>query len=127
MTKPVKLPDASHPITITPSSDQVSVTVAGRSVAESRGTVLLKEAVYPAVRYIPRRDVDMNLLQRTTHQTYCPYKGDCSYYSVPAGGERSVNAAWSYENPHPAMAAIAGHLAFYPDRVEAIEVVQDPC
>jgi len=68
----------------------------------------------------------MNLLRRTTHQTYCPYKGDCSYYSVPVGGERSLNAAWSYENPHPAMAAIEGHLAFYPDRVESIEVVKGP-
>ena len=125
MTKPVRVPDAAHPITVTPSAERVSVTVAGRSVAESRGTLLLKEAAYPAVRYIPRQDVDMSLLQRTTHQTYCPYKGDCSYYTVPLGGERSLNAAWSYENPHPAMTAIAGYLAFYPDRVEAIRVEKD--
>jgi uncharacterized protein (DUF427 family) len=74
------------------------------------------------VYYLPRKDVDMAQLERTSHQTYCPYKGDAAYYSIPSGGTRSVNAVWTYEEPHPAMAEIKEYLAFYPDRVDAIEV-----
>jgi len=81
----------------------------------------LREARYPAVQYIPRRDVDRTLLQRTDHATYCPYKGDAAYFSIPVGGERSVDAVWTYETPYPAVADIKDHLAFYPDRVDAIE------
>ena len=81
----------------------------------------MREAAYPAVQYIPRKDVDMALLERTDHTTYCPYKGDCSYYSIPLGGERSVNAVWSYEAPYAAIALIKDHLAFYPNRVDGIE------
>jgi uncharacterized protein (DUF427 family) len=73
------------------------------------------------VQYIPRKDVAMPLLERTDHATYCPYKGDCAYYSIPLGGERSVNAVWTYEAPYPAVAAIKEHLAFYPDRIGTIE------
>ena len=73
------------------------------------------------MQYIPRADVDMAQLTRTEHATYCPYKGDCAYYSLPAGGERAVNAVWTYEAPYAAVAAIKDHLAFYPDRVDAIE------
>jgi len=76
---------------------------------------------YAVVQYIPRKDVDMPLLERTDHQTYCPCKGDCTYYSIPLGGERSVNAVWTYEAPYAAVAAIKDHVAFYPDRVDAIE------
>ena len=82
---------------------------------------MLREASYPAVQYIPRKDVDMSLLERTDHITYCPYKGDCAYYSIPIGGERSANAVWSYERPFAAVAGIKDHLAFYPDRVDLIE------
>ena len=71
--------------------------------------------------YVPRADVDMSLLERTDHGSYCAYKGDCNYYSIPAGGERSVNAVWTYEAPFDAVAVIKDYLAFYPDRVDAIE------
>jgi uncharacterized protein (DUF427 family) len=120
--KPVKLPGADHPITIEPSRSRVIVTVAGRVVADSRDALGLREANYPVVLYIPRSGVDMTLLARTAHSTYCPYKGDCAYYSIPLGGARSVNAVWSYEAPFPSVRAIEGHLAFYPDRVDSIEV-----
>jgi uncharacterized protein (DUF427 family) len=83
--------------------------------------VTLREAAYPAVQYIPRKDVDMALLDRTDHTTYCPYKGDCAYYSIPLGGERSVNTVWSYEDPYAAVTPIRDYLAFYPERVDAIE------
>lgn len=116
------VPGPDHPISITPTRGRVTVTVAGKVLADSRYALSLKEAAYPAVQYIPRKDVDMAQLQRSSHQTYCPYKGECSYYSVPAGGARSVNAVWSYENPLPAVSAIEGCLAFYPDRVDAIEI-----
>jgi uncharacterized protein (DUF427 family) len=96
--------------------------VNGERIADTRAALTLKEAAYPPVQYIPRKDVDMTQLQRTAHQTYCPYKGECAYYSIPAGGERSANAVWSYEAPHAAASAIREYLAFYPDRVDTIEI-----
>lgn len=120
--KPIKLPGADHPITIERNPARVVVSVAGRVVADSREALTLREASYPAVQYIPRKDVDMSLLQRTDHATYCPYKGDCAYYSIPSGEERSNNAVWSYEAPYAAVAEIKDHLAFYPNRVDEIRV-----
>ena len=118
----IKLPGPDHPITITETRAQVTVKVAGQLLVDTRQALTMNEATYPAVQYIPRKDVDMAQLQRTSHRTYCPYKGECSYYSIPAGGERSVNAVWSYETPYPAVAQIREYLAFYPDRVDSIEV-----
>ena len=126
-SKPIRIPGPDHPITITPTKGRVTVAVNGQRVADTREALTLKEAAYPPVVYVPRKDVDMRQLQRTSHQTYCPYKGECSYYSISAGGERSVNAVWSYEAPYAAVAEIREHLAFYPDRVDAIEVgVEEP-
>jgi uncharacterized protein (DUF427 family) len=122
MAKPVREPGPEHPITITPARERITVIVAGRPIAQTRDALSLKEASYPPVHYIPRKDVDMELLQRTAHHTYCPYKGECAYYSIALGGERSMNAVWSYESPHAPVAQIAGYLAFYPDRVDEIRV-----
>ena len=121
-SKPIKIPGPDHPITITPTKGRVTATVNDKRIADTREALTLEEAAYPPVQYIPRKDVDMTQLQRTEHQTYCPYKGECVYYSIPAGGERSVNAVWSYEAPYVAVSAIREYLAFYPDRVDAIEV-----
>ena len=116
----MKIPGPDHPITITPTGGRIVVTVAGKVIADTRHALTLKEAGYPAVQYIPRADVDMSLLARSDHKTYCPYKGDASYYSIPSGGERARDAVWTYEDAYPAMEAIKGHLAFYPSRVDAI-------
>jgi uncharacterized protein (DUF427 family) len=113
-----KTPGPDHPITIERNPSRVVVKVAGRVVADTREALTLSEAGYPPVQYIPRKDVDMTLLERTEHTSYCPYKGDCSYYSIQVGGERSTNAAWCYEMAYDAVASIAGYLAFYPDRVD---------
>ena len=121
MERPIKLPGPDHPITIEPNPSRLVVTVAGRVIADTRSALTLREASYPAVQYVPRTDVDLSLLSRTSHFTYCPYKGDAAYYSIPVGGERSVDAVWTYEAPFDAVAAIRDHLAFYPDRVDAIE------
>lgn len=120
-TRAIKIPGPDHPITVERNARRVVVKVAGRVVADTRDALTLKEAGYAAVQYIPRQDVDMTLLERTGHATYCPYKGECAYYSVPVGGERAVNAVWTYEHPYDAVALIKEHVAFYPDRVEAIE------
>jgi len=120
-TKPKKIPGPDHPITIAPNPRRVTVLAAGRVVANTVAALTLQEASYPPVQYIPRKDVDLSLLQRSDHTTYCPYKGDCSYYSITAGGDRSINAVWTYETPFDAVAAIKDHVAFYPDRVDAIE------
>jgi uncharacterized protein (DUF427 family) len=96
-SKPIKIPGPDHPITITPARERITITVAGRHIVDTREALTLKEAAYPPVYYIPRKDVDMTQLQRVSHQTYCPYKGECAYYSIPAGGERSINAVWTYE------------------------------
>ncbi len=114
----MKLPGPDHPITIEPQPARVTVSVAGRAIADSRNALILREASYAPVHYIPLKDVDMTLLERTDHRTYCPYKGDCSYYSIPLGGERSVNAVWTYEAPYAAVVAIKDHVAFYPNRVD---------
>jgi uncharacterized protein (DUF427 family) len=121
-SKPIKIPGPDHPMTITPTKGRVTAAVKGKRIADTRGALTLKEAAYPPVQYIPRKDVDMTQLQRTAHRTYCPYKGECTYYSIPAGGERSANAVWSYEAPHAAASAIREYLAFYPERVDAIEI-----
>ena len=119
--KPVRIPGPDHPIAITPHQGRVIVRSGGQVIVDSKKALTLKEASYPAVLYIPREDANMALLSPTAHATYCPYKGDCSYFSIPAGGARSANAVWSYEEPYPAVAAIKDHLAFYPDRVDQIE------
>jgi len=119
-TKQIKIPDPDHPISIQRNPARVVVSVAGRVVADSRNALTLREADYPPVQYIPAKDVDFSQLERTNHATYCPFKGDCSYYSIPAGGKKSVNAVWSYENPFPAVGQIKDRIAFYPDRVDEI-------
>ena len=121
--RPKRVPGPDHPITITPQPGRVRVEVAGRVIADSARALALREAGYPVVFYLPREDADLSLLQRTDHTTYCPYKGDCAYFSVPVGGARSANAVWSYESPYDAVAAIGGHLAFYPDRVDSIRTL----
>ena len=120
--KPVRQPGPDHPITITPNADHIVVTVAGKVVADTRRSLTLQESTYPAVQYIPIEDVERSLLERTETSTYCPFKGDASYYSIPAGGTKSVDAIWVYEQPHDAVAEIKDHVAFYPDRVDSIEV-----
>jgi uncharacterized protein (DUF427 family) len=118
--KPVKLPGPDHPIAIEANSSRVVVKVGGRIIADTRDALTLREASYPPVQYIPRRDVDMAALTRSEHTTYCPYKGDASYYSISAGGDRSLNAVWSYETPFEAMARIKDFVAFYPHRIDEI-------
>lgn len=121
--KEIRIPGPDHPITISPDEGKVRVMVAGRIVAESTRALRLEEKGHPPVYYLPRNDVDVSLLVRTEHYTYCPYKGDCSYYSIPIGGSKSENAVWTYEEPYDAVASIKEHLAFYPSRVDAIDVV----
>ena len=119
-TKQIRIPGPDHPISIERNPARVVVSVAGRVIADTGNALTLREADYPAVQYIPREDADFSQLERTDHATYCPYKGECSYYSVPAGGKKAVNAVWTYEDPYPAVAQIKGHVAFYPDRVDEI-------
>lgn len=121
VTRTIKVPSPDHPITITHNPSRVVVSLGGKVIADTRDALTLREAAYPAVLYIPRKDVDMALLERTDHTTYCPYKGECAYFSIPSGGERSVNAVWTYEDPYAPVAQIKDHLAFYPDRVDAID------
>src|SRR3979490_2769194 len=121
--KPMKIPGPDHPISIEANPSHVVVKVGGKIIADTSDALTLREASYPAVQYIPRRDVDMAALTRSEHTTYCPYKGDASYYSIPAGGDRSLNAVWTYETPLEAMAQIKDHVAFYPDRVDEIRTL----
>ncbi len=118
--KSVLQPGPDHPITVVANPNRVVVSVGGRVVANTEHALVLQESTYPAVQYIPMSDVDQTLLERTDNASYCPYKGDASYYSITAGGERSVNAVWVYESPYPAVSGIKDHVAFYPDRVDAI-------
>jgi uncharacterized protein (DUF427 family) len=123
--KRLKVPGPEHPITVERNPARVVVVVAGRVIADTRESVTLWEASYAPVQYVPRKDVDMSVLEPTAHATFCPYKGDCAYYSIVIGGRRSINAVWTYEAPYPAVAEIQGRLAFYPERVDAIEERRD--
>jgi uncharacterized protein (DUF427 family) len=114
-------PGPDHPITIDRNPLRVRVVVGGVIVAESTSALTLREASYPAVQYIPRADIVPDLFERSERRSHCPYKGDASYFTVTAGGLVRRDAAWSYENPYPAVQEIAGYLAFYPDKVDAIE------
>jgi uncharacterized protein (DUF427 family) len=117
----MKIPGPDHPITVEHNPKRVRVTFGGRVVADSRRALTLREAGYKPVQYVPRADVDMALCERTHHASYCPYKGDASYFSLKVDGNVSENAAWSYEAPYAAVAVIKEHLAFYPRRVDGIE------
>ena len=116
--RPHLVPDASHPITVTPTDGRVVVTRHGRLIAETDRALTLQEALYPPVQYVPLADVDASVLERTDHATYCPYKGDASYYSLVEGDTTAENVVWTYDTPYDAVAVIAGHVAFYPDEVE---------
>jgi uncharacterized protein (DUF427 family) len=117
-TRPVLEPTAEHPITINPTGKRVVVRINGEIVADTTDALQLQESTYPAVQYIPSTDVVQEVLTRTDTSTYCPFKGDASYYSVTAGGGTVEDAIWFYEQPYPAVAEIAGHVAFYADKAE---------
>src|ERR1700729_3047376 len=118
MSRDVKIPGPDHPITIAPSDDHVVVRSGEATIADSRSTLVLREANYPPVRYIPIADVDRSQLAASELTTYCPYKGDASYYSITPDAERGTDAVWFYGDPYSAVAEIKGHVAFYYDRVE---------
>jgi uncharacterized protein (DUF427 family) len=120
--KPVIQPGPNHPITITPTAGRVVVTAGGKVIADSRNALTLQESTYPAVQYVPLADVEQDLLERTATESYCPFKGDANYYSIPAGGDKAVDAVWEYSKPHDAVAEIKDHVAFWPGRVDTIEV-----
>jgi uncharacterized protein (DUF427 family) len=116
-----RIPGPDHPITLTVANGRVRALYQGHEIADSADALLLAEADYPPVWYFPRQDVAMGFFGRTDRETHCPYKGRASYFTVRRDGVITENAAWSYEDPYPAMAAIQGHVAFYPDVVEIHE------
>lgn len=114
----MKTPGPNHPIAIEQDPRHLRVVFAGKVVADTARALSLRETTYPGVVYVPRADADMRWFERTAHTTHCPYKGDASYFTLAAGGERAQDAVWSYEEPYPAVAAIKDHLAFYPQHVK---------
>ncbi|WP_086843476.1 DUF427 domain-containing protein [Amycolatopsis kentuckyensis] len=125
MAKKVLQPGPDHPITVEPTKARVVVKAGGRVIADSRNAFTLQESTYPAVQYIPLADVDAAVLERTDHETYCPYKGEAGYYSLNVGDVQAENAVWTYEKPYDAVAPIKDHVAFYPNVVDSIELVED--
>jgi uncharacterized protein (DUF427 family) len=117
-SKPIKTPGADYPIVIEPIADRIAISLSGRVIADTQQALTLYEAGYPPIHYIPRQDVNMTLLERTDYSTYCPYKGECAYYSVPLGGTRCINVAWTYEDPYPAVRRIKDHLAFQFNQID---------
>ncbi len=117
--KPVREPTADHPITVEPTGCHVTVRVDGEVVAESDNALTLQESTYPAVQYIPLSDVVSTALTSSDTTTYCPYKGDATYFHVTTtSGDTVDDAIWTYVDPYPAVADIAGHVAFYPDKAD---------
>ena len=119
--KTVLLPGPRHPITVVPAEVRVVVRVGGQVVADSRSALTLREADYPPVHYIPRADVDLTRLERSSHESYCPFKGDASYFDIPSAGEGGIGVVWSYEQPYDAVSGIKDHLAFYANRAATVE------
>ena len=119
MTKEIKVPDANHPISIDAGAVRVVARVGDTVIADTNAALTLREAAYPPVHYIPLDDVVPGTLRASTSDSYCPYKGDASYYDVVLpGGNELADAVWTYQAPYPAVDAIAGHVAFYTDRVQ---------
>jgi uncharacterized protein (DUF427 family) len=114
----MKLPGPDHPITIAANHMRVRVLAGSVVIADTTNALTLREASYPAVQYVPRKDVNLALLVRTDRVTHCPYKGDANYFSINADGRTIENSIWTYETPFPAMAGISGYLAFYPNKVK---------
>ena len=121
MSEQVKIPGPGHPITVEPNPRRVVARVGEQVIADTTSALTLREADYPPVQYVPVQDVDQASLRRTDTRTHCPYKGDASYYSIVTGAGELTDAVWTYEQPHAAVATIAGHVAFYPDRVQVSE------
>lgn len=120
----MKEPTPDHPITIEPSETHVTVTAEGTSIGETQSALRLQESTYPAVLYIPRDDVDMSRLERSDHETYCPYKGTANYFHLKTDAGTAENAVWTYESPYPAVAEIKDHLAFYPNAADVTEKIE---
>ena len=119
-TREPKIPGPEHPITIEPAGVRVVARVGAQIVADTTRALTMREASYPPVHYIPLEDVDQTLLTASATQTYCPYKGDASYYGIAAADVERADAVWSYREPYDAVADIAGHVAFYTDRVDVV-------
>jgi len=113
----MKQPGPDHPITLSRVPKRITVLAKGTVIAKSDHVLEMRGASYPPVYYVPREDAEMDALEGSDHTTHCPYKGDATYYSIPALGAVGENAVWSYETPYSAVADIVGCLAFYPDRV----------
>lgn len=111
------LPGPDHPITVEPTDGHVTVRVGDTVIAETDGAVTLREAGYDAVQYVPLDDVDPAVLRTSETTTYCPYKGEASYFDLAVGGDTVTDAVWTYTDPFPAVGDIRGHVAFYPGRV----------
>jgi uncharacterized protein (DUF427 family) len=116
--KQVLIPGSDHPITVTESSQHVTVAFGDRVIASTDQALVLQEASYPPVFYLPLEAVDADVLEPTTHQTYCPFKGDATYYSLRDGDAVAENAVWTYVTPYDSVSEIAGHVAFYPHQVQ---------
>jgi uncharacterized protein (DUF427 family) len=114
----MKIPDESHPITISRAPTTVRVLFEGHEIADSDDVLVLTEANYPPVYYFPRDDVQMLFLRRTDKVTHCPYKGDASYFTIYRDANVIEDAVWSYEDPFPAVGQIGNRVAFYPEHVE---------
>ena len=118
MSREPKIPGPDHPITVEPTSARVVVRVGGRTLADTDKALTLREASYPAVQYVPLAAIDNDAIRPTETHTYCPYKGEASYYTIATGDGELTDAIWTYPEPYEAVADIAGYAAFYPDRVE---------
>jgi uncharacterized protein (DUF427 family) len=117
MTRQIKEPGPDHPITIEAGTARIVARVGDTVIADTTSALTLREADYPPVHYVPLEDVDPAVLRDSTTQTYCPYKGDASYYHLALPGQELTDAVWVYRTPYPSVNPIAGHVAFYPDRV----------
>jgi uncharacterized protein (DUF427 family) len=107
----------SHRIAVEPFQGVVTVSFSDALIASTDEALVLREADYPPVFYIPFKDIYFDFLKRSTAATHCPFKGDASYWNASASGEATDDVMWAYERPYDEMAAIKDHGAFYANKV----------
>jgi uncharacterized protein (DUF427 family) len=111
-----------HRVDLVAVDNRVVVEFNGETLADSTEAVRVDETGYPAVYYLPRHAVRMDLLHPSDHHTHCPYKGDASYFSIDVDGKQAENAVWYYEEPIAAVHGLKGLVAFYPEKIDGITV-----
>jgi uncharacterized protein (DUF427 family) len=114
----------AHRVDLKPAGQRIRVVLGGETLADSRNATLVEETGYGPVYYFPRADVRMEMLERTQHSSYCPYKGTAAYWTLKAASQNALDAVWTYETPYDEALALKGLVSFWLQKIPGAEVVK---